>query len=184
MFIGIFLILSTSACEDDEINEASEAFRNCLGSSEATMYKRVGEAKEEDRPTKMCSILDRLYTGCKLQKSALEKCKGVEYVSNIVEVRLYSIHEVLKLSYSYQNIDVASCNIFKKEKATSKRPLTTTLNPNVKTARKRNQDNSINDREQYSKGNSHDNSAAGLMFVSNSLLIYVIILSSYHFWFF
>ena len=76
LFIGIFLILSTSACEDDEINEASEAFRNCLGSSEATMYQRVGEEKEEDRPKKMCSILDRLYTGCKLQKSALEKCKS------------------------------------------------------------------------------------------------------------
>ena len=184
LFIGIYLILSTYACEDDEINEASEAFRNCLSSSEATMYDRVREEKEEDRPTKICSILDRLYTGCKLQKSALEKCNGVEHVSNITEVRLLSVNTVLMLSYSYQNIDVASCNIFRKEKRTSKRPLTTTLHPNAKTARKRNQDNSIKDGEQYIKGNSHDNSAAGLMYVPNSLLIYVILLSTYHFWFF
>jgi len=182
--ISIFLILSTSACEDDEISEASEAFRNCAGSSEATMYERVREEKDEDRPTKICTILDSLYSGCKLQKSTLEKCKGVEHVSKLIEIRLYSIHEVLKYTYSYQNIDVASCNIFKKEKVTSKRPLTTTLRPNVKTTRKRNQDNSIKDREQYSKGNSQDNGSAGSKFVPNSLLIYVIILSLRHFWFF
>ena len=79
--ISIFLILSTSACENDEINEASEAFRNCAGSSEDTIYRRVAEVKEEDRRAKMCSILETLYSGCKAQKSALEKCKGVEHVS-------------------------------------------------------------------------------------------------------
>ena len=45
-FIAVFLILSTLGCEDDEINEASEAFRNCAGSSEDTIYRRVQEEKE------------------------------------------------------------------------------------------------------------------------------------------
>ena len=86
LFSGIFLISSTSACENDEINEASEAFRNCAGSSEDTIYRRVAEVKEEDRRAKMCSILETLYSGCKAQKSALEKCKGVEHVSKIVGI--------------------------------------------------------------------------------------------------
>ena len=49
LFVGIILILSVFACDDDEINEASEAFRNCMASSQDTIYRLVAEEKDEDR---------------------------------------------------------------------------------------------------------------------------------------
>merc|ERR1712141_263481 len=128
----------------------------------------------------MCSILDSLYLGCKAQKSALEKCKGVKNVAKIIETRLYTMQLTLKLTY--RNSDIASCNIFKKEEVTSKRPLTTTSRTNVKLNHNSNQGNSNNHRERLNQDASHDNSAA-LMFVPNSLLLCVILLS-YSFYFF
>ena len=180
-FIAVFLILSTLGCEDDEINEASEAFRNCVGSSEATIYRKIQEEKEEDRPKTICNILDTVYSGCKDQKAAFEKCKGTQEAARIIETRLYSIREILGLTYSYQNIKLSNCNIFNQPKTevTTKKPATTTsrtkVNRNVKDG------NSRKHMEKVSQDMSHDNSAApALMFVPQSLFLYVIILS-YHF---
>ena len=179
-FIAVFLILSTLGCEDDEINEASEAFRNCAGSSEDTIYRRIREEKEEDRPNTICSILDTVYSGCKAQKTAFVNCKGAQVVAEIIETRLYSIREILRLTYAYQNIKVSNCNIFNQpqiEVTTKPAPTTsrTKVNRNVKDG------NSRKHMEKVSQDMSHDNSAApALMFVPQSLFLYVIILS-YHF---
>jgi len=176
-FIAVFLILSTLGCEDDEINEASEAFRNCAGSSEDTIYRRIREEKEEDRPNTICSILDTVYSGCKAQKTAFVNCKGAQVVSEIIETRLYSIREILRLTYAYQNIKVSNCNIFNQpqiEVTTKPAPTTsrTKVNRNVKDG------NSRKHMEKVSQDMSHDNSAAeALKFAPPSLLLYVITLS-------
>ena len=182
-FIAVFLILSTLGCEDDEINEASEAFRNCAGSSEDTIYRRVQEEKEEDRPNTICNIIDKAYSGCNAQKTALERCKGAQDVARIIEARLYSIREILRLTYAYQNIKVSNCNIFNQPKieVTSKKPPTsrTKVNRNVKDGNSRKHMEKVSQQDM-----SHDNSAAAaLMFVPHSLLLYVIILS-YRFYLF
>ena len=176
-FIAVFLILSTLGCEDDEINEASEAFRNCAGSSEDTIYRRIREEKEEDRPNTICSILDTVYSGCKAQKTAFVNCKGAQVVAEIIETRLYSIREILRLTYAYQNIKVSNCNIFNQpqiEVTTKPAPTTsrTKVNRNVKDG------NSRKHMEKVSQDMSHDNSAAeALKFAPPSLLLYVIALS-------
>jgi len=176
-FIAVFLILSTLGCEDDEINEASEAFRNCAGSSEDTIYRRIREEKEEDRPNTICSILDTVYSGCKAQKTAFVNCKGAQVVAEIIETRLYSIREILRLTYAYQNIKVSNCNIFNQpqiEVTTKPAPTTsrTKVNRNVKDG------NSRKHMEKVSQDMSHDNSAAeALKFAPPSLLLYVITLS-------
>jgi len=178
-FIAVFLILSTLGCEDDEINEASEAFRNCAGSSEDTIYRRIREEKEEDRPNTICSILDTVYSGCKAQKTAFVNCKGAQVVAEIIETRLYSIREILRLTYAYQNIKVSNCNIFNQpqiEVTTKPAPTTsrTKVNRNVKDG------NSRKHMEKVSQDMSHDNSAAeALKFAPPSLLLYVITLSYY-----
>jgi hypothetical protein len=179
--IALCLILSTLGCEDDEINEASEAFRNCAGSSEDTIYRRVQEEKEEDRPNTICNIIDSAYSGCNAQKTALERCKGAQDVARIIEARLYSIREILRLTYAYQNIKVSNCNIFNQPKidVTSKKPVPpssrTKVNRNVK------DENSRKHMEKVSQDMSHDNSAAsGLFIAPHSLFLYVIIFS-YHF---
>ena len=176
-FIAVFLILSTLGCEDGEINEASEAFRNCAGSSEDTIYRRIREEKEEDRPNTICSILDTVYSGCKAQKTAFVNCKGAQVVAEIIETRLYSIREILRLTYAYQNIKVSNCNIFNQpqiEVTTKPAPTTsrTKVNRNVKDG------NSRKHMEKVSQDMSHDNSAAeALKFAPPSLLLYVITLS-------
>jgi len=178
-FIAVFLILSTLGCEDEEINEASEAFRNCAGSSEDTIYRRIREEKEEDRPNTICSILDTVYSGCKAQKTAFVNCKGAQVVAEIIETRLYSIREILRLTYAYQNIKVSNCNIFNQpqiEVTTKPAPTTsrTKVNRNVKDG------NSRKHMEKVSQDMSHDNSAAeALKFAPPSLLLYVITLSYY-----
>ena len=178
-FIAVFLILSTLGCEDDEINEASEAFRNCAGSSEDTIYRRIREEKEEDRPNTICSILDTVYSGCKAQKTAFVNCKGAQVVAEIIETRLYSIREILRLTYAYQNIKVSNCNIFNQpqiEVTTKPAPTTsrTKVNRNVKDG------NSRKHMEKVSQDMSHDNSAAeALKFAPPSLILYVITLSYY-----
>ena len=162
VFIGIFLILSSFACEDNEITEASEAFTNCAASSEDTVYRRVREEKEEDRAAKICTIIDSAYSGCKTQKTALEKCKGVQKVSNIFEARFESMKYILRLSYP--NVDVASCTIFKTpEEVVSEAP-STTIRPNVKVNRNLNQ-NQIRHNEKLDSGASPFASASNLLLV-------------------
>jgi len=170
VFICTFLILSSFACEDNEITEASEAFRNCAASSEDTIYRRVREEKEEDRPARICSIIDSVYSGCKAQKLALEKCKGVQQVANIFEARFESMKYILGLTYP--NVEVASCTIFKTPEEVSSEAPSTTSRPNLKINRNLNQNpDKIQHREELE---------ANIAFTSvpNSFLLSVIMLLS------
>ena len=98
-------------------------------------------------------------------------------VAEIIETRLYSIREILRLTYAYQNIKVSNCNIFNQpqiEVTTKPAPTTsrTKVNRNVKDG------NSRKHMEKVSQDMSHDNSAAeALKFAPPSLLLYVITLS-------
>lgn len=169
MFIATFLIISTFACDDDESNEASEAFKNCAASSQATIYRLIGEEKDEDRPDKMCTILNGLYSGCNAQKLALETCRGASHVTNLIQTRLYAMQYTLDLTYSHQNIDVASCEVFNPPEAAKPDPPKMTLNPKMK-ANHRSSEGVMNN-------NGHGASDSYVV-VPKSLLSYLIVLIS------
>ena len=176
VFIGIFIIVSTFACEDDEKIEASEAFKNCASSSQDTIYRRIREEKDEDRPSTFCTILDSLYSGCKLQKLALQKCQGISDTEALIQTWLFGMRYTLDLTYRHQNIDVQSCEIFKKPEATKPELTSSTSSlPNVKVNHKTNQLTEDRNKQKLSQDFSHDNSVA-YEIVPNSLLLYLLIL--------
>ena len=185
-FIGVFLIISAFGCDEDKIEEASEAFKNCAGSSEGTIYRRIAEEKEEDRPTKICTILDSLYSGCKAQQLTLEKCDsskefGVPKAADILQARYDTVQYILGLQYKH--IDVASCPIFKKpEETMPDRPSFTAPSLNVEVNHKTIQGTENKNKLKLSQDFSHDNSVAYAI-APNSLFCYLIILLSFRAYF-
>ena len=176
LFVAIILILSVFACDDDEINEASEAFRNCMASSQDTIYRLVAEEKDEDRAAKICTILDSLYTGCKAQIEALEACKGDEHVAKLTETRLYSMQLTLQLTY--QNSNVADCKIFKPPKEVKTEPPQTTSSNTHNQIN--HQSNGGQSRRKHVKDTRYDHNASTLMHVPNVLMFCVVyVLSSF-----
>ena len=119
-FIAVFLTPSKgvgplNGCEEDYTNEALTSFENCATASEDTVYRRIRDENDEQRPNIICNIVNTLYSDCTAQYLSLEKCVGYENeggMAEIVQSRLFSIREILRLTYAYQNIDFSKCEMF------------------------------------------------------------------------
>ena len=119
-FIAAFLISLTFECEEHKTKEALVAYENCYSASEDTVYRKIREENDKQKPNTLCNILNTLWRDCIPQYLALEKCVGYDKRSNPhyeemegrSKRRLFYIRETLTQTYANQNINFSKCEIF------------------------------------------------------------------------
>lgn len=125
IFAIIFLLGSTFACDEAEMKEAAEAYRNCIATSEESIYHQ--KENNTNKQTIICESLDNFFSGCTEQISALEKCRGISYVKNLKEIRLATVANLLSLKYP--GINVEGCQKIRKINREEIKQMPSTISP-------------------------------------------------------
>ena len=101
-FIAAFLISLTFECEEHKTKEALVAYENCYSASEDTVYRKIREENDKQKPNTLCNILNTLWRDCIPQYLALEKCVGYHK-------RINPHYQMLGRYSKYDDIFVKNC---------------------------------------------------------------------------
>lgn len=106
-------------CTEEEVSEASYAFRNCEDSVKATTFQKQGQADVD-----LCEVLDHYFDGCRGQLQELVKCKGQDHVDKIKKASITSFANILDSIWS-GSTKASECRALKPTTTTTTTPAST-----------------------------------------------------------
>ena len=86
--LSLLVVSTAAACTNEEINSASQKFKDCVDKKELELIKMDREKGKEEKQTYICDKLGEISTEC---HKALAKCRTREYVDDKVAIHINSI---------------------------------------------------------------------------------------------
>lgn len=113
LFLGVLSVMTvtkvvSSECSDDELNKASLKFKDCMDDKKASLLQteEVDVIDEEF----LCRGLTNLSSGCKTPAAEFAKCRGHEFVDNLVAIHLSAMADIL--AQIHPTVDLSECPVF------------------------------------------------------------------------
>ena len=88
MTLSLLLVSTAAACTNEEINAASQTFKDCVDKKELELIRIDRKKSKEEKETYICDKLGEISTKC---HKALAKCRTREYVDDKVAIHINSI---------------------------------------------------------------------------------------------